>query len=72
MEQKQFKFDEATPLKKFIDKYRDKIVGHKLKALYVNELAYITARSSEGSVFIILDDFCVGIEYLFPRHATLF
>ena len=77
----QFRFDEATPLQAFIDQYRDRIVGHTLKACYINaesiglhdidEWGRTTRSTSEGILFFILDDVCIGLSYLFLSHADI-
>ena len=71
MEQKEFRFDEATPLLQFIDRYRDRIVGHTLKACYVDGFLYVKFDGASRPVFLVLDDSCIGIEYLYPGHATI-
>ena len=71
MTQQGFRFTEAEPLLQFIERYRSKIVGHTLKACYIDDCGY-TSMSSSGSVFFILDDICFGVEYLFPSDITIF
>ena len=72
MEQIEFTFDEATPLQKFINKYRDQVVGHTLKAVYIEYGLYVHAHNASTPVFLILDNLCIGIEYLFRGHITIF
>ncbi len=72
MEQKEFKFDEATPLQEFIDKYRDRVVGHVLKACYTEFGIYVSSESTSQPVFLVLDDLIIGIEYLYRGHVTVF
>ena len=72
MEQWVYKFDEATPLQNFIDTYRDRIVGHVLKACYVEFGLYVYNDDASSSVFLILDDLCIGIEYLYRGHVSIF
>ena len=71
MEQREFNFDEATPLQEFIDKYRDRVVGHVLKAVYVDCFFYVESESADSPVFLVLDDLCIGIDYLFKSHAAI-
>ena len=72
MEQKEFKFDEATPLQAFIDKYQDRIVGHVLKACYTDMGMYVCDNNGSQPVFLILDNLVIGIEYLYRGHITIF
>ena len=72
MEQKEFTFDEATPLQAFINKYRDRIVGHVIKACYTEMGMYVRNDNGSQPVFLILDDLVIGIEYLYRGHVTIF
>ncbi len=72
MEQKEFKFDEATPLLAFINKYRNRIVGHVIKACYTEMGMYVSNRSGSQPVFLVLDDLVIGIEYLYRGHISIF
>ena len=72
MEQKEFKFDEATPLQKFIDKYRDRVVGHILKACYTELGIYVTSENTSQPVFLVLDHMVIGVDYLYRGHVSIF
>ena len=72
MEQREFKFDEATPLLAFIDKYRDRIVGHVIKACYTDMGIYVRDDDGSQPVFLILDDLVIGIDYLYRGHVSIF
>ena len=72
MEQKEFKFDEAPPLLAFIDKYRDRIVGHVIKACYSEMGIYVRNYPGSQPVFLILDDLVIGIDYLYRGHVSIF
>ena len=81
MLQSHFRFDEATPFLEFIDQFRDRIVGHTLKACYINldcfgehdidEWGHTNRTVSEGVSFFILDDICIGLKYHFLSHADI-
>ena len=70
MEQKIFAFDDGSALQAFIDQNRDRIVGHTIKACYIDLGIYCKAESA-GPVFLILDDICLGIDYLFEGHIRI-
>lgn len=69
MEQRLFHFDEATPLLAFLEKHRDYYIGHTLKAVYA--YCMYTNAMDENMVFLVLDDYCIGIEYLFESDLSI-
>ena len=71
-EQWEFTFDEATPLQEFINRYRDRIVGHVLQACYTEYGIYVSSENTDQPVFLVLDDSVIGIEYLYRGHVSIF
>ena len=61
MQQRLYRFNEATPFLSFIDQHRDSIVGHTLKAVL-----YSGALPSDDAVYFVLDNIALGVEYLSP------
>ena len=69
---KKISFTEWMPLNDFIDKNKDKIIGHTLKAFYTYYWPE-TGRcsSTDDPVFIETDEFCIVIHYLIPSDLTI-
>ena len=65
-------FTEATPLIDYIEKYREEIVGHTLKHLFINYWPGKNgASSSDEPVILELDSICLLIEYLVLSNLTI-
>ena len=69
MEQRIFHFDEATPLLSFLEQHREYIVGHTLNAIYAK--CMYTKSMDENMVFLSMDDYCIGIEYLWESDLSI-
>lgn len=65
-------FIEATPFIEFIEKNKNKIVGHILKELYTDYWPRKSRRMMSDRSFILkIDDFFVMIKYLIPSDIEL-
>ena len=71
MNQIEYKFDKATAFQAFIDNNRNKVVGHVLKAIYVDNYMYYKTADVYSPVFLVFDDACIGIEYLYRSEVSI-
>ncbi len=69
---KSYSFDEARPLKEFIEANKDKIVGHILSRLHVEYWPeYNRCHISDMPVVLELENYCIVVYYLIPSDIEI-
>ncbi len=71
LEQEEYIFDVPSGLQDFLDQYYDLIVGHTLKAVFVNGIMYCSVDPTITPIVLVLDNTCLRIEFLYRSRISI-